>query len=119
MRKLTTIAVVFTLGFTWALTPALADEMKKPEAGKAETGQDTTTRARGSDEIRQTQQALKDKGFDPGPIDGQMGPRTRAALIDYQMREKLTATGRLDSKTKEQLLSAPAASPRTDSSAKP
>ena len=33
------------------------------------------------------QQALKDKGFDPGPIDGTVGPRTSAALSSYQKAE--------------------------------
>lgn len=55
--------------------------------------------AQGSHEVRQAQQALKDKGFDPGPIDGIDGPRTRAALKDYQSHENLGTTGALDSST--------------------
>ena len=31
---------------------------------------------RASGDVRSAQQALRDKGFDPGPIDGVMGPRT-------------------------------------------
>jgi peptidoglycan hydrolase-like protein with peptidoglycan-binding domain len=49
------------------------------------------------------QQALKDKGYDPGTIDGQMGPRTRAALADYQKAEGLKQTGRLDDETRAKL----------------
>jgi peptidoglycan hydrolase-like protein with peptidoglycan-binding domain len=49
------------------------------------------------------QQALKDKGHDPGTIDGQMGPRTRAALADYQKAEGLKQTGRLDDETRTKL----------------
>jgi peptidoglycan hydrolase-like protein with peptidoglycan-binding domain len=45
------------------------------------------------------QQALKDKGFDPGGADGVMGPRTAEALMAYQKSEKLPATGRMDSDT--------------------
>jgi len=34
-------------------------------------------------EIRQIQQSLKNLGFDPGPIDGIVGPRTRSAAQNY------------------------------------
>ena len=33
-----------------------------------------------ADHIRDVQQALTTAGYDPGPIDGVMGPRTRAAV---------------------------------------
>jgi peptidoglycan hydrolase-like protein with peptidoglycan-binding domain len=49
--------------------------------------------------IRQAQEALKNKGRDPGPIDGVLGPRTVAALDAYQKAEGLATTGRLDAKT--------------------
>ena len=42
------------------------------------------------------QQALKDKGFDPGPIDGTVGPRTTAAVRAYQKAEHLTMTGEMN-----------------------
>lgn len=52
--------------------------------------------------VRQVQQALSDKGHNPGPIDGIMGPRTRSALQDYQRAQNITGTG-LDSRTLESL----------------
>jgi hyperosmotically inducible periplasmic protein len=45
------------------------------------------------------QQALKDKGFDPGGTDGVMGPRTASALKAYQKSEKLPTTGTMDRDT--------------------
>jgi putative peptidoglycan binding protein len=33
--------------------------------------------------IRELQEALAKSGYDPGPIDGIMGPRTKAALRKY------------------------------------
>lgn len=33
-----------------------------------------------ADHVREMQQALTIAGYDPGPIDGVMGPRTRAAV---------------------------------------
>jgi peptidoglycan hydrolase-like protein with peptidoglycan-binding domain len=56
-----------------------------------------------SSDVRTAQQALRDKGFDPGPIDGIHGPRTSAAVRNYQKAEGLTATGQLDDQTKERL----------------
>ena len=53
----------------------------------------------GKADVSATQQALKDKGFDPGPVDGRMGPRTKTALLDFQRKEGLKPTGRLDNDT--------------------
>lgn len=33
--------------------------------------------------VREVQEALKQSGYDPGPLDGIMGPRTKAALRRY------------------------------------
>jgi peptidoglycan hydrolase-like protein with peptidoglycan-binding domain len=70
---------------------------------------------RSSADVRAAQQALQDKGFDPGPIDGVMGPRTTAAIEDFQQRENLTVTGTLDADTQSRLMAStsPAASPAT------
>jgi peptidoglycan hydrolase-like protein with peptidoglycan-binding domain len=53
--------------------------------------------------VRAAQEALRDKGFDPGPVDGIMGPKTQAALRSFQQSNSLRATGRLDSQTTQQL----------------
>ncbi len=75
-----------------------------------------------SSDVRSAQQALRDRGFDPGPIDGVMGPRTTAAVKDFQQKENLNVTGSLDAETHARLASAsttpPAASPATEPSTK-
>jgi len=54
-------------------------------------------------DTRAAQEALKTQGFDPGPIDGRMGPRTRAAINDYQTKNNLPMTGMLDEATMAKL----------------
>ena len=55
--------------------------------------------ARASDDVREAQQTLHDRGYSPGPIDGRLGSRTRAALRQYQKDENLPVTGWLDADT--------------------
>ena len=59
--------------------------------------------AQGSDDVRAEQQALKDKGCDPGPIDGIDGPQTQAALQEFQRKQNLEPDGRLGPQTRDAL----------------
>jgi hypothetical protein len=43
--------------------------------------------------VRKVQRALKDKGFDPGKIDGEYGPHTVAAVTAFQATHRLVADG--------------------------
>jgi hypothetical protein len=36
-----------------------------------------------ADRVRELQQALAERGYDPGPVDGVMGTQTRTALRKY------------------------------------
>ena len=56
-----------------------------------------------ADNIREVQEALKDAGFDPGPIDGKIGLKTKNAITRFQTVNSLTANGQLDSKTMAKL----------------
>jgi Putative peptidoglycan binding domain len=58
------------------------------------------------DMIRQAQIALRDAGFEPGQIDGMMGPKTQSALRQFQAAQGLPQTGRLDATTQKELLAA-------------
>jgi peptidoglycan hydrolase-like protein with peptidoglycan-binding domain len=51
------------------------------------------------DKIRVVQQALQSKGFDPGPIDGIVGPRTKEAVRNFQDRYGMNPTGEIDNQT--------------------
>lgn len=56
-----------------------------------------------SDQIREVQQALKEKGHDVGAVDGQWGPKTQNALKEYQQAQGTQASGELDSQTMSSL----------------
>jgi hypothetical protein len=47
------------------------------------------------EDIRRGQQLLAELGFDPGPIDGFMGPRTRAAIEAFQEAQSIDVTGEM------------------------
>lgn len=44
--------------------------------------------ARSQEDVRILQLRLRDAGFDPGPFDGVMGPKTRAAWAQYQVTQR-------------------------------
>jgi peptidoglycan hydrolase-like protein with peptidoglycan-binding domain len=102
----------------------------KPDAAQSDAGNDAgkgQRAARGGrqEQIRAVQQALKEKGQDPGPIDGKLGPKTQAALKAFQQAEGLTPTGRPDPETMAKLgvseggASTPSASPSASPSTAP
>jgi peptidoglycan hydrolase-like protein with peptidoglycan-binding domain len=49
--------------------------------------------------VRSAQQALKQKGYDVGTIDGQLGPTTDSALRNFQQAQGLPQSGTLDQQT--------------------
>ena len=115
------LAVMCTVALSAALAaPAAADTagqkvdrgvQKVKDAGekvgdKAKDAKDGVLGRNGAmknQEVMAAQQALKDKGHDPGKIDGKIGPRTSAMLSDYQKAEGLKVTGRLDNDTRGKL----------------
>jgi peptidoglycan hydrolase-like protein with peptidoglycan-binding domain len=53
------------------------------------------------------QQLLADFGYDPGSLDGVMGPQTREAIRRFQQDQGLRADGRLDGATFDALVARP------------
>jgi peptidoglycan hydrolase-like protein with peptidoglycan-binding domain len=54
--------------------------------------------------IRDVQRHLKGLGYNPGSVDGNIGPQTAAALRAYQQAYRLPETGRLDETTLRSIL---------------
>jgi peptidoglycan hydrolase-like protein with peptidoglycan-binding domain len=87
----------------WDKTKDTTKDVKDRMLGRKTEGPEDHRGATKDQHVMAAQQALKDKGHDPGTIDGKMGPRTRAAVSDYQKAEGLTVTGRLDDGTRARL----------------
>jgi peptidoglycan hydrolase-like protein with peptidoglycan-binding domain len=111
---------LFVLGMSALLAmPMLASAQPRPSApgtsGESGTiGSGSGTRMQQEErrsqpdmhqgEIRQAQERLKEAGFDPGPVDGQLGAQTKGALRAYQKAHGLPETGQLDLSTRELLM---------------
>ena len=52
---------------------------------------------------KEIQGALKNAGFDPGAVDGKMGPRTQQAIKEFQRTKGLKVDGKVGAKTLREL----------------
>ena len=76
---------------TQSTTPPQDQSTKKQTTAHKDTAS--------KDDIRNAQQALKDKGTYKGPVDGTMNAETKKALRDFQQKNNLEATGKLNHET--------------------
>lgn len=81
-----------------ATSPSSAATTPSYNAGQASaTG--TQTSELSPDMIRKVQQNLRQAGLYKGRVDGVWGPRTEAAVRDYQQQHNINASGQLDQQT--------------------
>ena len=78
---------------TNAAPPSASQDM----TANSQTGEDAASSS--ADTIRSAQQALNDKGYKAGAVDGIMGPRTAAAVKSFQQAQGLQQSGKLDQQT--------------------
>lgn len=108
----TLIAGLFAAGAYAASEPAKqgqspAGQDRSASQGTQRSQQDGMSRTEqrqaggmSSETVRKAQQALKDKGHDPGPVDGIMGPQTQAAVKKFQESQaNMKGTGQLSQQT--------------------
>ena len=54
-------------------------------------------------EVMSLQRALKEKGFNPGAVDGVLGPKTKSAIKSFQKSAGLEQSGEDNKQTREKL----------------
>lgn len=110
-RKTASTAVASAFAAALALS-GLAHAQAKPEESaqpapkmekKAPAKRAAPAKKKGTPEVAALQEALKKAGEDPGPADGLMGRKTRAALRTFQKKNKIKVTGRADKPTMAKL----------------
>jgi peptidoglycan hydrolase-like protein with peptidoglycan-binding domain len=101
MKRCVVVLVISLLGL-WPLMGA-AGEPGRPGEPPPEQPQRLT-----KEQIQQVQERLQAEGFDPGPADGLLGPKTEAALRQYQEKQGLPVSGEPDEETLERLQIPPA-----------
>jgi len=97
-----TLAALSLPALGWGETSEVTADMAEEDNRLAKLHHKQTSK--GSSTIRQAQQQLKAAGFDPGRVDGHMGPSTRTALSNFQAAHSLPKTGKLDHATQKSLL---------------
>lgn len=81
-----------------------SSESKQPQA-QSEQSQSPQSSAQssqsgqGAELVKQAQEKLGAAGHDAGPSDGVMGPKTQAALKEFQQAKGIEASGELDQET--------------------
>jgi peptidoglycan hydrolase-like protein with peptidoglycan-binding domain len=73
--------------------PALTPPVRRPRPRNFRASQRQPTRER----YRQIQQALIDRGYLEAPADGMWGPKSQAALQDFERDQSLNPDGKIDS----------------------
>ncbi|MBI4352789.1 MAG: peptidoglycan-binding protein [Candidatus Omnitrophica bacterium] len=66
--------------------------------GTSGAGRDSLVRVQGVS-LADVQRALARAGFDPGPVDGRAGKKTKAAIKDFQKRHSLAVDGIIGERT--------------------
>lgn len=91
-----------------SLLAKVKDRDAQPKPGPEQSAQDSADWKQAVPElrdcfsdvgIREAQEALTRAGFDVGPVDGMLGPRTQAALREFQTQRGLSPSGQLDAPT--------------------
>lgn len=105
-----------SLGLLVCVSPFCLSQESQPQNGGITSDQPAGTKVAGRDQdtivhpqrkpvkvdasvVQAAQKALSDRGYDAGPADGHIGPRTSAAISKFQADEGMDQTGELDTNT--------------------
>jgi len=74
-----------------------------PEEQYPDDAQRLATPGEHADLFRRVQEKLHRQGFDAGPVNGDFGAKTQAALAQFQLARDLPVSGMLDDATRAEL----------------
>jgi peptidoglycan hydrolase-like protein with peptidoglycan-binding domain len=94
MKRLLFLLLLLPLG-------SLASNVHPEEDHPDPVGQASTDPYTGF--VSQVQEKLRELGFDAGPVNGDFGTKTQAALAQFQLSRTIPAGGQLDDLTLEEL----------------
>lgn len=121
--KRTTLFIALASAFSLSAFAAGEEQHSGAQSGQGAQGstrQSASQQQKQSPElVKQVQQKLSENGQDVGQPDGKMGPKTQAALKEYQKEQGIEPTGQLDQKTLAALKIGQSGSSATGGSASP
>jgi peptidoglycan hydrolase-like protein with peptidoglycan-binding domain len=99
--------ILATVAATCLCLPALAQQSTSPTPTSqsqsampsSSQGDAISPQKLNSQQIRQLQQSLNDKGFSVGAVDSEWGPRTEDALKKFQESKQMPSSGELNQGT--------------------
>lgn len=107
IKELSYLFIAVTFSLVTTVSCSAMEHKQEMKTGKMEKTEKHMQMKKGefksSAVIKQVQQKLTDRGYDVGPIDGLLGPRTSKALHKFQGANNLTTTGRVNLATLDQL----------------
>ncbi len=110
-RRAVGVAAVLAMFFLGACVGPSIDDARGPRGGAATTGQPAVSQAPTRAETAEIQRLLVEQGYDPGPVDGLLGPRTTTAIGQYQRDKGLARTGMASRELLAHLRNQPRAAP--------
>jgi peptidoglycan hydrolase-like protein with peptidoglycan-binding domain len=80
-----------------------ADNQSKQSQGQSDQTQAQSSQysqsSQSPDTVKQAQEKLSAAGMDTGPTDGKLGPKTEAAVKEFQQSKGIKESGKLDQQT--------------------
>jgi peptidoglycan hydrolase-like protein with peptidoglycan-binding domain len=93
------VAAMFSAGAIAGGAQHSSSQGASQGAGMEQSQRQAQNPAQNPEVVKQAQEKLSAAGIDAGQPDGKVGPKTQAALKEFQEKEGLQASGQLDSET--------------------
>lgn len=94
-----TILAAMLLLFAVAAVAQQGSMQDQQQTDQQQMDQQQGATTQDSQTVKQVQQALSDRGYNPGPVDGKWKSETESALTQFQQAQGMEATGQLDQQT--------------------